>query len=135
MSAPRWLPAGWNDRQRGFIACFLLALVAYLSVRLLVNPRFVSDPQPAVPERAAQLADRIDPNSADVPALAALPMIGEKRARAIVTYREEFEKSHPGERAFKRIADLDQVRGIGPIIVEQLEPYLLFDKKPPTTRP
>lgn len=55
-------------------------------------------------------------NSASVYDLQRLPGIGEQRAKAIVTYREEHG-------AFQTVEDLMQVSGIGEGIVDQLKDY------------
>ena len=110
-------------------------MLGYLAIRWWLNPMYVSDPQPRDPPRAIELADRIDPNTADAATLAALPMIGEKRARDIVGYRERFLKDNPGKVAFQRPQDLYRIRGFGVAIVAQIQPYLLFPDKAPATRP
>jgi len=54
----------------------------------------------------------IDPNSADLKTLEALPGIGPARALAIVSERERGR--------FLNLGDLERVRGIGPRTVERL---------------
>ena len=74
-----------------------------------------------------ELGNEIDVNRADWSSLARLPGIGEVRAKAIVSYREEVRRSKGGEMmVFRRSDDLDGVKGIGPRTVEQIEPYLTF---------
>jgi DNA uptake protein ComE-like DNA-binding protein len=110
----------------------LLSIVTIaVGLRLWRNSSYVSDPQPDVPARFDQLADKVDPNTADWQTLAALPQLGEKRAKSIVAYREEFVASHPGKRAFEKPDDLTKIRGIGQVMLETLMPYLMF----PTTQP
>ena len=58
----------------------------------------------------------IDINSAPVEDLQRLPGIGEKRAQAIVAYREEHGP-------FQSVDELDNVSGIGPGILEGLREY------------
>jgi hypothetical protein len=94
-----------------------------------MHPTYVSDPPPFEPARAAELADRIDPNTADIPTLAALPMIGMKRAQDIVEYREQCLAAHPNELAFRQPRDLMNVHGIGEATVESLGEYLLFPRE------
>jgi DNA uptake protein ComE-like DNA-binding protein len=114
----------------------LTALLVYLCIRLLFNPAYVSNPQPLEPARAAELQDRIDPNTADWQTLAALPLIGEKRAKDIVAYREQFVAEHPGQLAFTKPSDLLEIRGIGTVTLSQLDPFLLIPAGPsPTTKP
>jgi DNA uptake protein ComE-like DNA-binding protein len=91
----------------------------------------VDDPPAPVGERAHDLASRIDPNTADWPAWAALPLIGEKRAKEIVAFRDTWMIEHPDETPFARPEDLMRVKGIGKATVETLTPYLIF----PSTRP
>jgi DNA uptake protein ComE-like DNA-binding protein len=113
----------------------LVGLFVFLAVRYALNPVYVSDPQPAVPARFAELADRIDPNVADWQTLAALPALGEVRARQIVAFREAYAAQHPGRPAFRRADDLQLVRGIGPAISDTLRPYWIFPEAGATTRP
>jgi DNA uptake protein ComE-like DNA-binding protein len=131
----RRAPWVWTAPQRGVIVFLLVAMLVYLAARYLRNPMFVSDPQPRDPPRAVELADRIDPNTADWQTLAALPMIGQKRARDIIAYRERFAAQNPGKPAFSRIEDLYRVRGFGVSMVEHMRPYLTFPRRSPTSVP
>lgn len=115
---------------RRVLLALLAALMIYLSVRYRLNPMHVSDPPPDVPIRAAELMDRIDPNTADVATLAALPMIGPDRAADIVAYRERFGAQHDDRPAFATASDLTHVHGIGDATIELLEPYLIFQDEP-----
>ncbi len=125
-------PEVWTVSQRGVLIALLGCLLVYLVVRLLLNPLYVSNPQPERPSRYEELADKIDPNTAGWPMLAALPGLGEKRAKTIIEYRDAFSKEHPGQRAFSEPEDLLLVRGIGPSMLATLRPYLVFR---PTTQP
>src|SRR5437762_12327920 len=128
--------APWTASQRGVLIAVVLVLAAALSVRLLFNRAYVSDPQPARPARYDELADRLDPNVADWQSLAVLPQLGEKRAKEIIDFRERFARQHPDQLAFKRPQDLLYVRGIGVAMLETLRPYLEFPSTTqPTTRP
>jgi competence protein ComEA len=71
-------------------------------------------------DRASPLEARylVDINSADWPELAELPDVGETLARRIVD-------SRAAAGAFKDHDDLRRVRGIGPLTLEKLRPYLL----------
>ena len=126
----RWFV--WTLPQRRALIVLLVVLWVLLAVRYAVNSRFISDPQPEVPDRAAEVADRIDPNTAGWQDLAALPNLGEKRAKAIVDFRE----SHRGTRnpVYTSADDLLAIRGIGVATVTKLKPYLVF-QPPPATKP
>ena len=125
------MPATPSQR-RGLMVLLGIILVI-LAVRLSLNPVTVPDPQPPEGSSADQLADHIDPNTAAVAELAAIPTLGEKRAEAIVEYRGEFISRHPGHPAFTKVSDLEKISGIGPATAETLEPYLVFPT-PGTTR-
>lgn len=125
-------PPAWSDSHRKVIIVLLGGMFAYLVVRLWLNPVHVPDPQPPVSARAAEVEDRIDPNKVEWHILAALPVIGEKRARDIVDYREQFAANNPGRAAFAKAEDLLEIRGIGLATLSQIEPYLIF---PPTSQP
>lgn len=116
----------WTLRQRVAVGVIVGVVLSIAVVRYSFNRSYVSDPQPLEPLRAADLADKIDPNTADIATLSALPLIGDGRARAIVAYRDEQLAKHPGLAAFKKPSDLLRVKGIGNSIVKQLEGYLLF---------
>ena len=60
----------------------------------------------------------VDINKADWPELAELPQVGETLARRIVDSRLK-------DGAFRDNDDLRRVRGIGPLTLERLKPYLL----------
>ncbi|WP_428936874.1 ComEA family DNA-binding protein [Fontivita pretiosa] len=128
----RLTPVGWTAPQRGVLMVLLAAMLVWLGIRLVLDPVYVSDPQPAWPARAGELEDRIDPNVADWQTLAALPVIGEKRARQIVAFREQYLAANPGRRAFQQPQDLLRIKGIGPAMLTQIEPYLIFGA---TTQP
>ena len=60
--------------------------------------------------------ERIDVNTADVYDLQRLPGIGEKRARDIIAWREEYGP-------FRTVDELTEISGIGPVILEGLRDY------------
>ena len=123
----------WTLPQRRALLLVLTVLGVILAVRLACNPVYVANPQPGEPSRYHDLADRIDPNTADWQTLAALPALGEKRAKAITGYRDERLRAKPGETVFKAPRDLLAVRGIGAAMVVTLRPYLVFPTDRPTT--
>ena len=68
----------------------------------------------------------IDPNSAPIGVLSALPGLGPVRLQAI----EEARKARP----FASLEDLDRrVRGVGPATAREIAPYLRFDS--PSSNP
>jgi hypothetical protein len=119
----------WTRRQRATLAVIVLILAVAFLVRAMRSPARIADPPPPAGDRAAELATRIDPNTAEWPAWAALPLIGEKRAKQIVAFRESWLAEHPGETPFEKPEDLMRVKGIGKATVTTLEPYLIFPAK------
>jgi hypothetical protein len=118
----------WTRRQRVALATLVLVFCGYLFVRGTLHTQSVSDPPPVSGPLARTLASRIDPNTADWPALAALPLIGEKRAKDIVAWRDRALEERPDEIPFGKLEDLTQVKGIGKATIEALDPYLVFPR-------
>ncbi len=116
----------WTASQRRVLITGLCVLLAFLAFQLWLRPFYISDPQPDQPARFDELADRIDPNIADVATLSALPMIGPKRAADIVRYRKAFLADHPGAMAFEKPEDLLRIDGIGAATLASLRPYLIL---------
>jgi DNA uptake protein ComE-like DNA-binding protein len=107
------------------VIVLLIVVSLYGAGRYWRNRSYVSNPQPEPPAMASELADRIDPNTADVATLSALPLIGERKARDIIAWRDA-QKTQP---AFRGPDDLLKIKGIGVSTVKQLEPYLIFPKE------
>jgi len=124
--APKQPALTWTLPQRRVLLLLLTVLLVVLAVRYALNPVFVSDPQPERPPRYDELVDRIDPNTADWATLAALPGLGEKRAKDIVAFREESKRYFPDSVAFARPDDLLKVKGIGVAMLEAIRPFLEF---------
>lgn len=116
----------WKPRQRVAVMLLCGMIVTVALCRYAFNRSYISDPQPLHPLKEDDLADRIDPNTADAPTLSALPLIGDKRAEDIVKFRDRYVASHPGRRAFEKPADLLLIHGIGQATINQLKPYLIF---------
>ena len=129
---PAWT---WTLGQRRALLVLLIGLVVYLSIRLAFNRSYVSDPPPPHGPRYDEVADKIDPNTADVATLAALPLIGEKRAQQIVDFREKRRAQNPRRVVFRSEDDLLLIKGFGHASVETLRPYLIFPSTQPVTRP
>ncbi|WP_052410309.1 ComEA family DNA-binding protein [Paenibacillus durus] len=62
---------------------------------------------------------KVNVNTAGISELTSLPGIGEKKAQAILDYRNQHG-------AFRNASDLGKVKGIGPKMLEKLRPYVLF---------
>ena len=119
----------WTLRQRKALLGLSIVLLIFLSIEAWRKSAWVSDPPPDTTPRADEIQDRIDPNTADAAELSGIPNLGESRARDIVAYRETFARQHPGVPPFKSANDLMRVKGIGPGISSNMEPYLFFTGK------
>jgi hypothetical protein len=126
---------GWSLSQRRALIALLFVLFVALCIRYALNRQYVPDPQSAQGWRYNDLLSRIDPTPADWQTLAAVPGLGEKRAREIVSYRDRLRKSNPNAVAFHAPADLRRVRGIGAATSANLRPYLVFPSDGPATEP
>lgn len=80
------------------------------------HPAYDPDAAPA-----ADLAARVDPNTAPWWELAALPRLGRVKAERIIEHRQR------RGRPFICARDLLEVSGIGPKTVAELEPLLTFE--------
>ena len=123
----------WTLSQRRAMLALLCVMTLTLWVTFFRNRQYVPDPQPPQGPRAAELASRLDPNTADWQALAAIPNLGEKRAHDIVAYRERVRASKPGAIVFRSPNDFRAIRGIGPATVQSLRAYLIFPGEAPTS--
>ena len=127
----------WTVPQRRVLIAFLIVLLAVCAGRYACNHAFIDNPQPDIPARARDLADRLDPNTAPWQELAAIPTIGEKKGRAIAAYRQRWIRENPRIPAFGGPQDLRNVKGIGPATVSNMLPFLRFPDPPvrAATRP
>lgn len=121
----------WTASQRRVVLVIAVGLLVSLSIRVALRHTYIPDPQPAEGLRAAELADKLDPNTATVAEIAAIPNVGETLAQAVVSYREARLKDYPDRPAFREPMDLLRVRGIGVARMEGMQGYLVF----PTTAP
>ena len=68
-------------------------------------------------KEADPAGEKLDLNTATVDDLVKLPNIGDKRAKAIIAYREEIG-------GFRSVFQLESVPGIGPTLLEDLMQHL-----------
>jgi competence ComEA-like helix-hairpin-helix protein len=114
-----------RDGHAGFAVLSVLLIVgivwagAHRATRPII--RSPNDVPASIPTSGGQLPDmRLDLNRASAAELTLLPGIGERLAERIVDERE-----HGG--AFHTVDDLQRVRGIGPLKVKRLRPYVVLD--------
>ena len=129
------IPHLWTLSQRRVVLGIVVVLLAFLAIEYHLNPSQISDPQPPQGSRYEELQDRLDPNTADAAALAAIPQLGEKKAQQIVDYRDDFVKSHHGQPAFIEPRDLLKIKGIGVSTMNNMQQYLAFPSQPAASRP
>ena len=117
-------PPAAGDGDASFYVAIPLLLWLLALGTLLPGTRDGDGLQAPGPARAA-----IDPNRAPWWELTMLPRIGEHLARRVVRFRElgagepEADVATP---VFRRPADLEGVRGIGPKTVRRITPFLEF---------
>jgi len=132
MGKPGWAEESLTltvQQRRLLIGLFGIVAI-YMGVRLFIDRQTIADPQPPRGDHWNDLADRLDPNAADWTELAALPGLGEKRAKAIVAKREALRAIDPKSPPFRKPEDLYKVNGIGWAMTEQLKRYLRFPDVP-----
>ena len=130
-------PWSWNGRNLLAVAILCVLLGALVGWRIFRNRAVLSDDLAVLNADLAPAQDAVDPNAASEPSLARLPNIGPGRAKAIVTYRQRYQREHPGGVAFTGPGDLDNVPGIGPTIAKTIAPWLSFPPaaSQPATQP
>jgi competence protein ComEA len=118
MPNPDRSPWGWTGPARGLLILVATALglsMTWISIEETPGPL----PLPTL---------EVDANSAPPAVLGALPGIGPVLAGRIVEAREALP--------FRTLDDLDRrVKGIGPVKVEALRPFLRFGPAGPSTDP
>ena len=124
----------FSDGQRRTITAALFVAIVWGGWRLYHNLVTIPDPQSPQGDRYADLADRIDPNTAEAADLATIPGLGAKRAKTLVEWRTTAQQREGQAVVFRRPEDLYKVKGIGPALVDQMRPYLIFPTTNPTTR-
>jgi DNA uptake protein ComE-like DNA-binding protein len=122
----------WTTRQRRALLFLGAVFWVILGLRWASDRVYLPEGLDVPSPRAADLADRIDPNTANWQTLAAIPSLGEKRAKLIVAYRVKATAAGRGPTVFHRTSDLTHIKGIGRSTAANLEPYLIF---PATTQP
>jgi len=136
------------------VCCSTVGAIVCLLAHFDAAPLQPLDERPA---NQGLIVRGIDPNTASVAELGALPGIGPAKAQAIVDFREEYVAainesdedaeeraidihklaggenldSIDGRVAFREPEDLEAVRGIGPKTVERFRPWLRFDDDRP----
>ncbi|HQY87391.1 MAG TPA: helix-hairpin-helix domain-containing protein [Tepidisphaeraceae bacterium] len=133
--APDGSPDGswWTPAQRRGLSILLAFVIAFLGYLAIRRTSFIDDP-PEAGIRASELVSKLDPNTAEANALLAIPGLGERRSRDIVAYREKMKPNSADGIVFYEIDDLMQIRGIGPALSKQMEPYLEFPATQPGTK-
>ena len=108
------------------------AFVISVCVAVCFSCGFVSNlvrPESAFNGCEIELESRINPNDAPVASLVRLPGIGMARATAIVEYRQrsQFIGKDSNSPAFRNCDDLQNVSGIGPKTVQNIDEWLKFE--------
>ena len=88
----------------------LMHLMAAIAVILPLSGLFAADAPSGKP---------VNINTASLEELMSLPGIGNAKGQAIITYRQ----AHP----FKSVSELTEVKGIGPKLLEKLQPSVTID--------
>src|SRR5258706_4999526 len=112
----------WTPRQRLALSAIILLILSYLLIRYQFTPSQISNPQPFQAPRASDLQDKLDPNTATADDLSSLPNLGPAMARRIIEDRNQFQKLHPNQPAYKKLEYLQQVKGIDTSTLENTIP-------------
>jgi len=120
------VPTESSDLERRLIESVGFAVIACLCVAAgLAVAAAVTGAAADVSESA--VAEGINPNEAPAASLVRLPGVGPTRAQMIVAYRQGRADSDAETAVFRRPEDLTAIKGIGPVTVEEIRPWLQFD--------
>ena len=115
----------WSRRNLIALTAFCAVAVGTLTYRCLyfpAEPAGSGEIIPVYPQRVQAATELIDLNTATMASLRRLRGIGPKIAEKIIEYRLEHQPA-----AFKRPEDITRVKGIGPVTLRNIRPYLLQD--------
>ncbi|MBI9018899.1 MAG: helix-hairpin-helix domain-containing protein [Phycisphaerae bacterium] len=113
---------GRQRLKRYFSLYLLICLLCISSLYTIWSSGYPSDDS----SLESQIDNRINPNVADWASLSRLPDVGRQTADAIIRYRNDYVSKN-NDKAFQKLDDLANVKGIGPKTLEKLEQYLKFD--------
>jgi competence ComEA-like helix-hairpin-helix protein len=114
-----------EDRQSGIQS---FAFVVSVCGCILLSMGFgASSLVGAEPSFEIGLDERVNPNDAPVASLVRLPGIGIGRAEAIVDYRRNLSEQDNSTHVFQEPKDLQEVKGIGPKTVQNINEWLKFE--------
>jgi len=114
-------------RRRGVILWLLATiLVSSCAYRIIRHCYYVAQPLTLNNDLAETLKCKINPNTATWASLARLPGIGPTKAKSIIKYRKETKKTDDNI-VFKNINDLQNIKGIGPITIQNIKEYITFE--------
>ena len=119
-----------NPSQRRALVIVILLAAGALAVRLTLNPAHIPATPPEPAPLAHTLQTKLDIKTAPWEHLAAIPGLGETKARAIVAYRDQRRAANPSTQPFAKIEDLDPIPGIGPATLDLLAKYVSFAPPP-----
>lgn len=114
-SQPPPLLSAWPRSVQTATAVALALATVVLTIRSV--PNLFSSTTPSDAHIPTDAAYQIDLNSAERAELLQLPGVGEALAQRILDYRRECGR-------FRRVEDLRGVRGIGPVTMDKLRPWV-----------
>ncbi len=125
---------GWTRAHQLSLAILLAVLLVLLAVQQRRQSAYWHRTELRI-EHTALPDYRIDANTADFASLTRLPGLGPAKVRRLLAYRTAFEKAHPGQPAFVRLADLRRIRGFGKDTLDKISPFLRFASAAAATHP
>ncbi len=123
MRLPKILEPLELSRREFVVLCVLFSiLIVGVVIKYVMDTHLVSGDIEVLRQNPAELSLRLDVNAAEWHELLPLPQIGEKRARAIIEYRDTHGP-------FTSIDELLNVKGITPGVLEAIRDSIKIDKE------
>ncbi len=123
MKLPKKLEPLELSRREFVVLCVLFStLIIGISIKFVTDNHLGSGEIKVLKENPGELSLRLDINTVEWYQLLPLPQIGEKRAKAIIAYREEHGP-------FKDVEELLDVDGISPKTLEAIRDSIKVDDR------
>jgi DNA uptake protein ComE-like DNA-binding protein len=105
----------------------VFSVVFVINVGIIAWEKFYRSPLDVSNASANNLVLRFNPNTATINQLQTIPGLNSKSAQAIIQFRDDYQKSLPGQLPYKCLDDLKKAKGITKRHLAKCQNYLFFE--------